>query len=409
MSGTVRRRCTTCGGTITTDKGSCRKGHTSWRWSITVDVALPGQPRKQVTRTRGEDGQPFPNKKAAEAAMAKMALSASRGEHVEPSRMTLGEYLTERWMPAVEPNLAPTTFAGYRSMIVNRVLPRLGDVRLQSLDAGTLTKAYSEMLADGGRADDGKGGLSARSVRQTHVIIRKALADGVRWGLVSRNVADQADPPSAKSARAKEFEAWTADELRAFLDHMEGDRMRTVYVLLATTGLRRSEVCGLRWSDVDLDAGRLSVANTRKAIGGRVVEGPPKTAKSRRQISLDAGTVAALREWRKRNLEERMAAGEAWDDSPYVFVDELGRPIHPDRVSKVFDARVAEAGLKRIRLHDLRHTFATLALAAGVPVKVVSDRLGHGSIAITMDVYAHVMPGMDQDAADRVAEAIFGS
>lgn len=401
-AGSVRRRCTTCGATAhKADDGGyrCGKQHERWRWAFTVDVSPPGAPRRQVTRTTHDDGTPFATKSEAVAALQTLQTDSRRGDHVESSKLTVGDYLTDRWLPAVEGNLRPSTARSYRSVIRLHVLPELEHVRLQGLDAATLNALYAALLSEG-RKDGQDGGLSPRTVRYVHTILRKALADAERWGLVVRNVVTLADPPKAKATRAPEFTAWTADQLHSFIDHLDGHRLRALYVFMATTGVRRGEAAGLRWRDVDLDRGTATIVHTRIAVGYDVHTGTPKNGDGR-GISLGTFTVEALREWRRQQLEERMAWGPAWVDSGYVFTWEDGEPIHPDRISKVFDDLVADTDLERIRLHDLRHTHATLMLADGVPIKTVSQRLGHKTIAVTVDTYGHVTADTDRDAADR--------
>jgi integrase len=231
-------------------------------------------------------------------------------------------------------------------------------------------------------------------------------------GKVTRNVADAADPPKGKAGKG--MTVWTAEQLRAFLVSLDDDPLEVPVLLGATTGMRRGEVLGLRWRDVDLDAGRLVVRQTLSAprnvdTGQHVpVYGAPKTKKGQRVITLDVQTVAALRAHRKAQLAERMRYGVRVTHD-LVFTEPDGEPIHPDRFRKRFEIRVCRSELPMIRFHDLRHTYATLALQAGVPAKVVSERLGHASIGITLDTYSHVLPAMDEQAAERVASIIFGA
>ncbi|MBW3575107.1 MAG: site-specific integrase, partial [Actinobacteria bacterium] len=203
------------------------------------------------------------------------------------------------------------------------------------------------------------------------------------------------------------MQVWSADEMGRFLDHAEGDRLYGLFRLVLATGLRRSEAAGLRWEDVDLEAGRLSVRRGRVSVGYAVEEGTPKANRAR-TIGLGPETVSALRAHRRRQLEERLAWGEAWIDSGLLFTREDGNPLHPQTLRWHLRRLAKEAGVPVIRFHDLRHASATHALANGVPVKVVSEMLGHASTGITEDVYAHVLPHMQASAAV-VMDAVLGN
>jgi integrase len=238
-------------------------------------------------------------------------------------------------------------------------------------------------------------------------MLRKALADAVKWQLLIRNPADAADPPKAGDGAGSEMAAWSAAELRRFLEHVDGDRLASLWTLMAMTGVRRGEALGLRWKDVDLEAARISIVQTLIAVGYEVQIGNPKTRCGRRSIALDPGTVAVLRTWRSVRQRERLALGlGALADDGLVFTRAEGEHLHPGRVSKLFDAEVRRAGDSRIRLHDLRHTHASIGLAAGVNPKVMSERLGHATVSMTLDIYSHVIPGLQEDAAATVAALV---
>jgi integrase len=272
------------------------------------------------------------------------------------------------------------------------------------------SKLYAALLADG-RKDHARGGLSLRSVQYTHAIIHRALRDAVKWKRLARNPAEDADPPKATAVEASRPEAitWTAEELRTFLDQTRSSRFSAAYHLIATTGLRRGAALGLRWRNLDLDDGTVKVRQTIIAIKHTVVIGTPKTRKGRRTVTLDSGTVAALREHRKRQAAERLLMGAGWSDNDLVFCHPDGTVLHPERFSRGFLETVARIGLPRIRLHDLRHGWATLALEAGIHPRVVQERLGHANISITLDTYSHVIAGLDKEAAEQVAALVSGS
>ena len=244
--------------------------------------------------------------------------------------------------------------------------------------------------------------LSAKSVRHVHVILRRALADAVLWGYLSKNQADAAKPPRLE--KTKKFKTWTTEQLRRFLDHVAGTDWEALFTLLATTGMRRSEAMGLWWSDIDLDGHRLSIVRTYLNVGGRPAVSEPKTGSSARSISLDTHTIEMLRNHRRQAVEQALATGAAMSD--FVFADK-GIPIKPDRVTRTFTRLTEQAGLPHIRLHDLRHTWATLALRNGVHPKIVQERLGHANISTTLNTYSHVTEGMQTQAAEEIAHLIF--
>jgi len=255
------------------------------------------------------------------------------------------------------------------------------------------------------RQQNRRGGLAPKTVRNVHGVLHATLRDAVRWGYLPRNIAAGADLPKSVTP---EMHVWNPEQLRAFLEHVRRHSLHAAWLLFATTGMRRGEVTGLRRIDVDLEAGRVSPRRPRVVVNHEVVASEPKTAKGRRSLALDPATVAALREHRTRQLEQRLAVGPRWQDSGLVFTWPDGHAIHPERFSRWFEQHARAAGLPKIRLHDVRHSYATAALAAGVPAKVVSERLGHANIAITMDTYSHVLPGLDAQAAGTVARLILG-
>ena len=362
------------------------------RYSVVVE--LDRDPVSGKRRREWHSG--YRTKRDAEVARVEILSRQQRGEHVAPSKLTFADYLIDRWLPTRESQLAPSTFESYSANVRHHIAPALGSARLQGLSADVLTRFYGERLASG---------LSARTVRYLHAIIHKALADALSWGLVVRNVADAASPPSNSAAKGPPAATWSAAELATFMGSVAGKRLEPLWRLYATTGLRRGEALGLTWRDVDLDAGTIAVAKARVSTEAGVVDSSPKSGRGR-AVALDAGTVAKLREHRKRQLEERLAWGPAYADGDYVFCRKDGTPYAPDYVTRAFRDAIKRAEVPRIRLHDLRHSWASLALAAGVNPKVVSERLGHATVSFTLDVYSHVLPGVQEDAAEKVAALV---
>ncbi len=432
------------------------------RWYVKVEL----DPDPATGRRRQKWHSGYRTKRDAERARVDLLSKLDRGEYVEPTHQTFGEFL-EEWLRAIEPTVRPSTFDSYARNVRNHVIAHIGSTRLTRVDAGTLNGLYAHLLANGRRrpsrtgtgyspavveralelrtsgltlaktaeqlrsevpqadhitkntlasllrrhaaGEDGGVGraLDGRTVSYVHTIVHRALKDAVRWGRLPRNPADAADPPRG-GPKSDGVHAWDAATLREFLatSAADGDRLHPLWVLLATTGMRRGEAVGLRWSDVDLDAGRLRVVQTIIQVRSKVTIGEPKTARGRRPIALDAGTVAVLREHRKRSIEQRMLVGPDFEDRGLVFHQPDGSCLKPDSVSASFVRRVKRAGSPPLTLKGLRHTWATLALERGIHPRVVQERLGHSTIAITLGIYSHVAPTLHDEAAEIVASLV---
>ncbi len=377
-------------------QGSIQKDD-SGTWFFVIDVPGPNGRRRQ-RRRRG-----FRTKKLAQNALTTVRSEVMNGTFVTPSRTTVADYLNA-WLAVLPASgRRPSTVAGYRALMNHDVIPAIGGVDLQALNALHLDRMYADLL---------DRSLAMSTVRKVHVVLGKALSDAERKGFVNRNVARLATPPAMSASRPPEMKFWTPQQLHGFLASITDHAHYPLIRLAAMTGLRRGELAGLRWSDVDLVAGTLSVRQATTVVDGRPVTGDVKTKRSRRVVDIDASTLAVLRAWAKQQKQYRLLFGPEWIATGLVFTMPTGEAWHPDSISQAFERLVTPYSKKRaaelllirprIRFHDLRHTHASHLLAAGVNVKVVSDRLGHASVAFTLDTDAHVMPGQQAEAVAAV-------
>jgi integrase len=355
-----------------------------------VRVEMPPHPRTGKRKARVGT---FDTEKAAEKTLTAWLADLDKGVTVEPTKMTMTELL-RRWLDdEAAARVRSTTLAGYRLTVETHIIPALGNVPAQRLTVADVQRFRSEMVKTG----------KVRTAQVALLRLKQALAWAVAADLLSRNVSASVKRPNAK---APERKTWSADEARRFLKAAESDGYSPLWLLLLTTGLRRGEALGLRLQDLDLDRGLLTVRQTVVACKGAAIVQEPKSKAASRTVRLPAETVAALRAHRKRQAERQLAA-ETWVDGDLVFSTRTGKPINPRHVLRSFAAIVNRAGVPRISIHDLRHTHATLLLRDGVPVKVVSERLGHAQASITLDVYAHVMSDMQEQAVDSIGAALF--
>lgn len=312
--------------------------------------------------------------------------------------LTLGAFLQNSWLPAKKIEIRPTTFARYEWMVNHYVIPHLGSILLRQLRAHHLEAFYATLLA---KSTNPPKPLAPKTVHNVHVMIRSALRMAVRRSLLTVNVGDAAVAPRYRPVTPP-MRSWTADQLAVFMAAVQNKRMFPAYRVSATTGMRRGEVLGLKWGSIDLKHQRLSITANVQLLGTKIIVQSPKTRTSRRMIEIDPATVEILDAWRSEQERRSVTVG----DDDWVFTSRDGGPFNPDLYSQIFDRLVGGLDIPRIRLHDLRHTHATLLLKNGTPLKVVSERLGHSSPAFTMATYQHVLPGMGAHAAARFAELI---
>jgi len=389
--------------------GIKRRGST---WTYVVRVRDPQNGRMKDAWVGG-----FATEQEAKVARNAARAAADQGTAVAATRITVRDYL-EDWLEASASRVRPTTLVSYSLHVHRYIVPAIGAGRLQQLTPAMIDKMNAALLKSGrmprrepveGEKPAPAQGLSPATVRRCGATLHKALGDAVRKKLIPYNPADAVDLPRVKAGGADgagDLPVWTRLQLDKFLTHVAGERLFPMWRLAAWTGMRRGEVAGITWRDVDTDAGTITVRRARVNVtSADVRESKPKTARGRRRVELDEETRVALADWRERHDAERKAWPGVWPGDDLVFTLEDGSGLRPDYLSRTFRARAARAGLPVIRFHDLRHTHATLLLAAGVPVKVVSERLGHSTVAFTMDVYQHVLPGQQREAVQALADA----
>lgn len=382
-------------------------------------VESKGRYRARVSLPDGTRKAVYGTTRAEVASKLTELLKAVKDNVPIPSeQLTVGAYLGE-WLDHHTPKIRTSTAERYRRMVEVHVVPAVGRLKLARLEARDLDRLFAAMSAEG---------KAPATVRQARAIVGRALRDAERQGMVARNVARLTDAPKVERSEMRCFDE---EQANSFVDACAGDRFEALFVLAVCHGLRIGELTGLRWPDVDLEAGtvtvryqlqRLNPRPVRDAKGkagapeapgvtraaGRWALVPPKTKRSRRAVRLSDVAIEALRNHRVRQAEERLKAGPAWDATwDLVFANEVGRPMSPQNLTRRhFHPVLQGAELPKIRLHDLRHTCATLQLREGVPVNVVSEGLGHEDVALTLNTYAHVLPDQQEGAA-RAVDAIF--
>lgn len=360
-------------------------------YTIIMDLGndpVTGKRKQQWMSVKG-------TKKEAERKLAELLHQLDNGTFIRPNKITLTEFL-ERWLQDYAwPNLAPRTAEGYEHIIRRHLIPGLGKTVLIQLKPEQLQSYYSEKLANG--RCDGKGGLSPKTVRHHHVTLHDALQSAVKWGLLTRNPADAVDAPRFQRS---EMHTLSEDEMHVFLEAAKATIYYELFYIALYTGMRRSELLALRWLDVDLLLCQVSVTRSLHHLrDGSFVFRQPKTAKGRRMIALPPSASLLLKQYKEQQIVQRIVLGTTLKDDDLVFCQEGGKPLLPDTVTHVWAKLVHRIGLKHIRLHDARHTHASLMLKQGIHPKIVQERLGHSSIQVTLDTYSHVAPGLQEAAA----------
>jgi integrase len=371
------------------------RGKGNWYAVLSVRDPQTGKRKVQWRSLPGCSG-----KRQAQQECARILTEMQSGGYVAPDKTTLARFL-ERWLNHIKTQVEPNTYQRYLEYCTNNIIPALGTARLTKLRPEQISDAYSKALV-GGRHDGRDGGLAPRTIRHMHTILRQALAQACVWRAISHNPAVLVKPPKV---RRKEMRTLDTDATAKVIEAARETPIFIPILLGVLCGLRRGEICGLRWRSVDLDAGRLSVVASVIKVRGDVREKSPKNGKGR-AVTLPPMLVTELRRHRLQQSEGLLRIGVRLTDDHHVFTGEDGAPVYPSSLTRSFSRFLRRHGLPQIRFHDLRHTHATHLLAAGVHPKIAQERLGHSSVVITLDTYSHVLPGMQEDAVAKVDAAI---
>ncbi len=360
-------------------------------WQVVIELGRDPVTGKRKRVSRNVVGA----KRDAETERTALLRSIETGTYVDPTRELVAEFLA-RWLrDYARPVVAPRTYERYEEIVRLHIVPTLGRVPLTQLRPTHIVAAERQWL---------DAGLSPATVLKHHRLIRQTLQQAMRWRVLTVNPADAVTPPRRERT---EMSVLDRDQAAALLNAAQGSEFEVLILTALYTGLRVGELLGLRWKDVDLTARQLRVQQAAQPVkGGGVAYAQPKTHRSRRAVSLPGPVTEALQRQRHLQARARLAAGAAWQASDLVFTNSLGGPVSRTSLRRVFHELLDRAGAPRIRLHDLRHTMATLMLAVGEHPKVVSERLGHATVGVTLDTYSHVLPGLQAAAADRLAATL---
>jgi integrase len=383
---------------LATEGDAQMKGHIRERspghWAIILDQRDP------ATGKRKRKWHSFSGtKRDAQVACSRLIAELSGGSYIEPAKTMVAQFLRQ-WLDSIKPNVTPKTHERYTEIVTKNLIPAIGAIVLTKLQPQHIAEAYAKALASGRRKD--AGSLSPSTVHYMHRVLKQALTRAARWQMLTRNPANAVDPPKVERAKMNTYDLNQTAEL---LDAVRHTTMFFPVLLGVLCGLRRGEIAALRWRNIDLAGGQLSVVESAEQTTAGVRYKEPKSGRAR-TVALAASVVEELRLHRVRQAEELLKVGVRQTEATFVCCREDGEPLQPRTLTQNWRRLAVKGTLPRIRFHDLRHAHATHLLAAGVHPKVASERLGHSKVGITLDLYSHVLPGMQEDAAARVDEAL---
>lgn len=370
-------------------KGHVRErpaGSSNWYAVIEMRDASTGK-RKRKWHSLEAKG-----KRLAQIECARIIYEMNGGIYLEPNRTTMAAFL-DKWLDHMASQISPHSHERYSEIAKKNLVPLIGSVMLTKLQPIQISTAYSDALTSGRR--NGKGGLSARTVHHMHRILKQALGKAVKWQLLARNPADAVDPPKVER---RHLDTYDMAQTAALIEGMRPTRMFTPTILAVLCGLRRGEIAALRWRNVDLAIGQIAVVESAEQTKAGVRYKEPKGGRTR-TVALSATVTKELRAHRLRQAEELLRLGVRQTDEMFVVAQADGQPLQPRSLTHEWTRLLKDCDLPRIRFHDLRHAHATHLLSSGVHPKIASERLGHSKVGITLDLYSHVLPGMQADAA----------
>jgi integrase len=374
-------------------KGSIRErspGH----WAIILDQRDPAT-GKRIRKWHSFEG----TKREAQIECSRLITAISGGTYLEPNKITVAAFLS-RWLDHIKSQVSPKSFERYSGLVNQNITPALGAVIIAKLKPAQISETYAKALASGRRDDS--GGLSPRTVGHMHRVLKQALGQAVRWELISRNPADAVDPPKVDW---KPMQTYDLPQTVEVIEAVRDTPLLIPVALAVLCGLRRGEICALRWRNVDLNAAQISVVESLEQTKAGLRFKSPKSGKGR-TVALSATVVDELRAHRVKRAQEMLRLGVRLSDDDLVLGHADGSMVTPIYISQLWARTIAKTRLARLRFHDLRHAHATHLLANGVHPKVASERLGHSKVGITLDLYSHVIPGMQEDAAAMVDRAL---
>ncbi|MCD5402021.1 site-specific integrase [candidate division NPL-UPA2 bacterium] len=386
-------------------RGHVRRKGNLWYVVLELERDQEGKRVQKTLSVRAELGlSKRATKRQAEELLIQKLKELQDGTYFEPTEITLADFL-EKWLDNyASGNVKQKTLDSYKNTIYNHIIPEIGPIHLKKLRPLHVQSLLSSKQKTG-RADGKEGGLSNTSIRYIHVIIKLALSHAVKWELVPRNIADMVLSPKIQNAQ---IQYWTKEETRKFLKTIKEHRLYPLYLLAITTGMRRGEILGLRWQDINLkkDIVRINQTLLNTTIGD-IIQDSAKTDGSKRTLDISPTVSAELSRHRKKQAEEFTVLGQPEKDFDLVFTSKAGTPFSPRNLNRNFNLLVKKTGLKPITFHGLRHTYATLMLTEyGQDITTVSARLGHAKVTVTYEKYSHIIPKKQKEAALKTDDLI---